>query len=743
MPNPYPFEITSVQSTEYIDFRQYWFILRRRWLPATVVFGSVVAITALTTLLQKPVYEAKGKLLIKTPNNVNSTLPEGRAGQDLGKLSSVGSASDPLETEIELIRSLSLAQKTIKKLNLKLKPEQFLQRLSVKNIKGTDILELSYKSTVPQEDASAVNQLMSLYLEGNILSNRTEAAAAGEFIEKQLPNTESTVHKAEVALRKFQQENNIVALDEESKSAVTVIANLENQITNSRAELTNANAQSEVLRNKLAMNSQDAVAATSVAQSPGVQNVLQQVQQLESQLAVARTRYQETHPTITQLKKQIALLEALLQKRVGNVLGTQKQEHDGNFQTGALKQQLTAELVGLEARRLGLTEQISALSNILAAYKQRVNALPRLQQRQRELERSLQASQSIYTTLFQRLQEIQVEENRNLGNVRIVEKAQVPQAPVGPEKVKNLALGSVAGILLAIGTALLLEMLDTSIKTVKEARQVFGYTLLGLIPLFGKSKNSILKDRNPEEDSASKIVVRDLPRSSISEAFQMLQANLKFVNSDKKLKVIVVTSSVPQEGKSTVSANLAVVMAHSGRRVLLVDADMRRPVQHKILDLINDAGLSNVLVGQAELRTVIKEVSNNLHVLSAGVIPPNPMALLDSQRMASLIQNFSDSYDFVIIDTPSVNVAADALILGKMTDGVLLVVRPGVVDSASAASAKEFLEQSGQNVLGQVVNGLRSENKSYNYYAKENYAEESSTTRETATSVTRRNSGHS
>jgi capsular exopolysaccharide synthesis family protein len=215
----------------------------------------------------------------------------------------------------------------------------------------------------------------------------------------------------------------------------------------------------------------------------------------------------------------------------------------------------------------------------------------------------------------------------------------------------------------------------------------------------------------------------------------MLQANLKFVNSDKELKVIVVTSSVPQEGKSTVSANLAVVMAHSGRRVLLVDADMRRPVQHKILDLLNEAGLSNVLVGQAELRTVIKEVRDNLYVLSAGVIPPNPMALLDSQRMASLINYFSNSYDFVIIDTPSLNVAADALILGQMADGVLLVVRPGVVDSASAASAKEFLEQSGQNVLGQVINGVVPENKLYNYYAKENYAGEDSRKTETAKSM--------
>jgi capsular exopolysaccharide synthesis family protein len=211
----------------------------------------------------------------------------------------------------------------------------------------------------------------------------------------------------------------------------------------------------------------------------------------------------------------------------------------------------------------------------------------------------------------------------------------------------------------------------------------------------------------------------------------MLQANLKFLNSDKQLKVVVVTSSVPQEGKSTVSANLAVAIAESGRRVLLVDADMRRPLQHQIWDLINEAGLSNVLVGQAELRTAIKEVTDNLHVLSAGAIPPNPMALLESNRMASLIKSFSDSYDFVIIDTPSVNVAADAPILGNMADGVLLVVRPGVVDTASAAAAREFLEQSGQNVLGQVINGVTSENKPYSYYAKEYNVEEDAMTRET------------
>lgn len=220
----------------------------------------------------------------------------------------------------------------------------------------------------------------------------------------------------------------------------------------------------------------------------------------------------------------------------------------------------------------------------------------------------------------------------------------------------------------------------------------------------------------------------------------MLQANLKFLSSDKPLKVILVTSSVPKEGKSTVSANLAAAMAQLGRRVLLVDADMRHPLQHHIWELTNAAGLSDVIVGQAEFDSVVKEVMPKLDVLSAGVIPPNPMALLDSKRMASLIDNFSEQYDFVIIDAPPLVLAADAVTLGKMTDGVLLITRPGVVDSTSAATAKESLERSGQNVLGLVVNGviLENESDSYFYYAKA-YSEEDITPRQKAISKAGRN----
>ncbi|NEQ29271.1 MAG: CpsD/CapB family tyrosine-protein kinase, partial [Microcoleus sp. SIO2G3] len=280
-----------------------------------------------------------------------------------------------------------------------------------------------------------------------------------------------------------------------------------------------------------------------------------------------------------------------------------------------------------------------------------------------------------------------------------------------------------------------LEATDKSIKTVDEAKELLGFTLLGVIPSLGKYKKSTRG--NQESELIPRLFIRDIPRSPISESFRMLRANLKFTSADKELKVIVVTSSVPKEGKSTVAANLAIAMAQRERRVLLIDGDLHRPVQHHIWDLPNSPGLSNVIVGQAEIWTAIVQVMDNLDVLTSGVVPPSPASLLDSKRMAGLIESFAANYDFVIIDAPSLTVAADAATLGQMADGVLLVVRPGVVDSANAAFAKELLEKSGQNVLGQVANAVLPKNLrlSYYYFTEEYNMQESETIHESAKTV--------
>jgi len=270
-----------------------------------------------------------------------------------------------------------------------------------------------------------------------------------------------------------------------------------------------------------------------------------------------------------------------------------------------------------------------------------------------------------------------------------------------------------------------LEARDKSIKTVDEVKELLRLTLLGVIPAFSNSKKSP-RHKEELEPYSQRLVVRNTPRSPISESYRMLRANLKFVSADKELRTMVITSSVPQEGKSTVAGNLALTIAQMERKVLLVDADLHRPVQHRIWELTNDKGLSNVIVGQAELKTAVKTVMDNLDILTAGVVPPSAASLLDSRKMAGLIETFAATYDFVIIDAPSLTVAADAATLGQMADGVLLVVRPGVVDSVNAAIAMEVLEKSGQNVIGQVINGVipKNERHSYYYFNKEYYPQE-------------------
>lgn len=726
--------MTFTEFTESsIGLGQYWLILKRRWLPASSVFASVFILAAISLAFQKPVYEAQGKLLFKKSSPTPSLTG---VGKEIGEMNTLQDQNNPVDTEAEVIRSNPIIQKTITRLELKnesgktLKPEQLLKKLDVKDVKKTDVLQVAYQDTDPKKAAAVVNTMMAAYLENNLLANRSEAVAAREFVQKQLPKAEANLRGAELALRQFKENNKVVALDEESKSAVGAVADLQKQITATQTGLADAKAQSEVLRKQLGINLQSAGTVTSISQFPAVQDVLKEIQQIESQLAVERSRFRENFPTVVGLKRKKASLEKLLQQRLKQGFGNQKIAN-AKLQNSGFDQKLTEDFVRAEARRLGLSSQMAALSNVQTDYRQRLNVLPSLEQKQRQLERQLQASQSTYLLLLQKLQEIRIAENQNTGNARVIASALVPDEPIAPRKALYLVTGVLLGSILAVATALVLESTDKSIKTVDDAKKVFGFTLLGVIPTLKKSEK--ISPRNGDlERSTPELVVRESPRSPLSEAYQMLQANLKFLNSDKELKAIVVTSSVPKEGKSTVSANLALAMAQMGRKVLLMDADMRRPLQHKIWDLPNHLGLSNIIVGQTEPRNAIKKITANLHVLTSGVIPPNPMALLDSQRMASLIKVFCANYDYVVVDTPSVNVAADAAILGKMTDGVLLVVRPGVVDTNCAARAKEFLEQSGQQILGQVINGFYPENEPYSYYhfSSKYHAEEDVTTTE-------------
>ncbi len=705
---------------------KYWQVVKRRWIPGLGVFFPVCVVSVLAASLKKPVYEAVGKLLFQRTNTISS--PTG-VEQEFGSVKSgtPNYQTNPLHTEIEVISSTLIVQKTIDNLKLKdsqgkpLSYEAFLDRLTVKDIKGTNVLKVAYRDSNPELATQVVNTLMDKYLDYQESTQKAQAVSARQFIEKQLPKEELLIRQAEAKLADFKEKNHIISLQEEAAKSVEMIADLQQKISAIKAQMASVSAQAEGIRAQLGMNAQQAVAFNSSSQTEGIQNILTEIQQLESQLAQKRTVFQDSYPEIENMQSKLDALKKILKERVEKVSASGQVNINGNFQIGEQQQQQwAAKLVELESIRLGWASELATLSTLDTSYRLRANNIPRLEKEQRKLERQVNAAQSTYSHWLQKLQKARMAENQTVNNASLISVAIVPKKPISDQKISYQSAVFLSG-LIALVTMCILEVRDKTIKTVEEAKQLLEIPVLGVIPLWKKSKKSPGKQGSNTALSLPMVAMRDAPCSFISEAYRMLRANLKFVSADKEAKVILVTSSLPKEGKSTVAANLAMAMTQTENSVLLVDGDLHRPSQHLIWTLPNQQGLSNVIMGEMEVMKAIKKVSNNLYVLTSGVIPFSPASILDSKRMASLMDSFAAYYDYVIIDAPSLNLAVDAGILGQMADGVLLVVRPGVVDYKNAAAACELLLKSGQNVLGQVVNAVASDNENLSYYFPEEY----------------------
>ncbi len=716
-----------MESVENIDFLSYWCILKRRWLPAVAAFGSVVVLTYVSVSLKVPMYRAQGQLLFRQ-DETSSLIGLNSAKQ-------VDSQSDKEErvilSEERVILSTHILQKALYLINrnnpqtLPLKLRDLQRGLEIKNIEGTDILQVAYAGKDPELAALVVNQLMNVYADNALFLNRAATISVGNFITMQLPRVKANVERADVAVRSFKEKYKITDLTQTQASVAANIERIGTQIDLVKTQLADLNARSTVLQNKLGMIPQQAMAVSALNQSPAVQGILTDLQEIQRKLAEARSIYKESHPVVVDLKAKEAQVKNLLQAQAAQVLQGQKTGQNGKFQVGTIQQELMADLLKSEVIRKGLVTQLDTLSDQQAFYQQKAAILPRLEKQQREQQRELSVAQSTYEELLKNLQEVKIIENRTVGNVQIIEAAQVPAEPTTANKILAMAVGSIAGILIAIAFVYMLEVRDKKIKTVKEARELFEYTLLGTIPVFDETYSSVDSVNRTSKQRGLALPVIEMPRSSISESYRMIQSNLKCLNSDKVSEVIVVTSSVPKEGKSTTCANLAAVMAQLGYSVLIIDADIHRPSQHQIWQISNQVGLIDIIAKQGELgRAVIQRVMKNLDVLTAGVSNSKPHVFLNHRSMADLIKHYPNQYDYVLIDTPPLTIAADAAILGNIADGVILVTRPGLADSINSKLAKEYLDRSGQNILGIVVNGVIPENEPYSYHFEERAYEE-------------------
>lgn len=729
---------TVVSNTyeEEINFQKYWLVLKRRWPIATIIFVGVSSVFWLSALSKESTYEAEAQLLIKADRSSELVGLEDEGG----KIEVIGKDSNPIETEAEILKSRPVVNKAIEQLNLRNDEEELLDyqeiagNLDVKPVMGTDILQVLYQDSDPELAAAIVNKIVDLYVQEDTLSNRAAAVSARQFIKAQLPKIESTVAKAEADLRQFKIDNGVANLSQEATNKISAIESLQSQIEAETTNLEDINSRLEQLSSRLNINWKDAVAISSLGQS-AVPRLIEELQQVRIDLVNQRDRFSESAPQVISLKQREAQLQTLLENQIEKIQGERQvdslKETILKISAGDSDSSMITELANLGIERSGLLNKLAKLKSNLQVRQQNLENLPLLEEQQRELERRVTATQSTYQTLLGQLQETQVAENQNVGNVRIIANAVTPEKPTDSGNKKLIVLlGSAIGALTGTGFAFLLDYGDRSIKSSREAEEIFGYPLQGVIPDLSLSEAPVNSRQGVRETNLANTPNKHSLLSSpnhyfaplkANEAYQILQANLKLLSTDWNHKAIAVTSSLPQEGKSEVAINLAKSMAQLGKTILLIDADLRRPSQHRILNLNSSAGLSNVLLGEARWEQVVQPVMPNFDILTAGTIPENPVSLLNSQQMRNLTQITTQRYDCIILDTPPLIGMADTLVVGRLVDGFLLVVRPGVVDRESATTVKKLLNNIDRHVLGIVANGVKPKDEPYSKRYFEHY----------------------
>ena len=675
-----------------------WLIVKRRWIPALIMLIIISLTGIVITYYIKPVYEAKTKLKFK---NINYDALLKNISAKETKLFTLKDQANFVSTEVEILRSIPLLQKTISDLQLTnnqgelITLEQFQKQLHIQQIEPTDIVEISYKDSDNKTAMQVVNTLITNYIDNNILINRTELDINKNLLNNQLQKVEATLEQVEKSIVDIKENNQILAPQEEAINLTQTLEEVSRQIIAHRSELAKLRSQSKFITNKLGMNSDKALISVAVNRSLTVQNLAQQLQELELQLIKERGDEIAENSRISEIKREIKVKQELLKKQITQIAGDQEVILFKNSELDII-QELTLELIKLEANNIGLTEKLAYLVQIEQEKSQKASLIPQFELQIRQLERKLSSSQNAYDLIWEKLNNLELTKTRNTSNVRVISSEIISDQPANFYYLYYLA-SLLFGLIAAIGFIYLLEASDRSLKTVEETKNFFGYPWLGIIPAIKDSNKKIIPQ----------IIVKEEPFSNIHESYRVLDSNLKFVCSQNQIKTIVITSSVAQEGKSSIAANLAYTMAQRGENVLLIDANLHSPIQNKIWDIYDNLGITNLLTEQISPQSVIQKVIPNLDVIFSGEIDA-PTAILESPRMEAFVNNYSTIYDYIIIDSPALDTTADAITLGSIADGLLFIVQSSQVNPSQAKFAKELLEKSGQNILGLVLNKFNS-----------------------------------
>ena len=703
-----------------LDLGQYLLKLKRRWKPALLIFLATVGGSVCLSFFLEDRYEATGKLLFKQ----NTATSVGEVGEDISTITSIGGNRSPLKNEVEKITSSPVLQETIDRLELTdgegnpLKPKDFARNLSVELLGGSDVIEVAYEGAKPEVAAEIVNTLMSVYVQEEIRSNQAEPANAKEFINRQLPDVETKVTETESELEQFRTDNNIIDLQEEKKIIVQEMGTINRQIASVGAAYKGKQAQAKAIQDRLGLNLDRAIAVNQLGNSPVVQSTLAEISNTEAELARERQRFKDDHPSVQSLEEKKANLRQKLEELIVSRVGRGVKVSDGILNPGnGDRQNILENFITLKIEELSLQQQLSSVSQTQQEYLERAKKLPELEKNEQELLRKAETANKTYTALLDSLQQVSLAENQQTGNVEIIEEA-ISTETGNSGRVALILLGVLSGLFLSNMTAVALEWRDRTIKSIPEVKRKLPYKVLGIIPQL-------------DETQQQGILVKQEPDSLVSEQYRMLQANLKFMATQKPPKVILITSSVPGEGKSTIAANLATAIAQLGRHVLLIDGDLRKPSQSHLWGAKSTISFPEAISQRKPLSGAVYRPMPKLDLLLSGSSVSNPLAILDSAAMTGLVERAKKIYDLVLIDAPPLPVTADVLTLSRMADGILFISRLGVVENESAELAKETLDSVETNVLGMVINGVKDkEFEQYSYAGRygKRYFQQNSTT---------------
>jgi capsular exopolysaccharide synthesis family protein len=537
--------------------------------------------------------------------------------------------------------------------------------------KKTNVMSISYRSRSSQRAYDVVNTLVQVYLEQGVALRAQEATRTVGFVEEQLKGVKEDLERAEKNLESYKSGSGVIDLDTEAQSLIQTLTEAEKQ--KAEAGLQRKQFEFALASLKDARRRGVPYSPSVMRDDPVLSGLASRLAELEVQKKGRLAESTESHPTVKAVQAQIDEVVNKIQSTYETTLrNTQAQER-------------------------ALTVQIA----------QRDAQLKKLPVAERDLARLLRVTKvdaSIYTFLLQKHEEARIAKASTINNISVVDPAIVAEKPVSPKKVKNLVLGILVGLMFGSGLCFFWEYLDDTLKDPESSRKALALPLLSVIPYIS------------DKDGEQALISHNSPKSPASEAFRSLRTALHFCAVRKDKKVILVTSTFPGEGKSTVSSNLAITLAQTGAKVLIVDCDLRRSTLHEKFGFERGEGLTGLLAGDLNLKSVVHSTSiEGLDLLTAGIIPPNPSELLGSEAMGRLTVEMRDSYSHVIIDAPPVLAVTDAPLLTQISDLVVVVLETGRVPLKAAQRTRDTLLAASAPLAGIVVSDRTSAALGYGY----------------------------